>query len=753
MTKLRIALFGSLVGFLNKGYLKVADDGAIRDWVALVQKRVATRGTVDTIAYVKSVRLYCSRYLCGQPLTAPDGLVLVLDDEGLPKVPVSKLFKSRDPAQVRLGFTLLSVSRHLPGRKSPDLSPITGPYKGIDLDCNIQSFVSTVSELGWKITRPQWEECHVTTKAGPNSQALVGSIEDAHILTDAQISNLRVLGGDELVQLIESVRSFSLESWTEQVGVKPKGRSARLSLVNDKEAKCRIVALLDYWTQTALKPLHEAEFRILKSLRPDCTFNQGSFRAALPPIGPYHSLDLTSATDRFPALLQKAVLATMIDEEYASAWHALLCDRDYHAPFLPLKDKLIRYAVGQPMGAYSSWPTFALCHHVAVRVAAKRAGKPVHFSAYALLGDDIVIASDAVALEYRKLMGELGVDISETKTHVSPDTYEFAKRWISSNAEVTGAPLGSLFEAVRFAKTDLAGDIVPSKTIKYVSFYEAATWFREVETRWLPRSRSLVTRSLLAELFLLLGRGSESFRLAEKAWRFFLLPSREDTRLLRAEKCDKLGSLVLGGILGCGQFKKCTQFIVTYLNECKARVLEEAIKNQMQQLSRFQLELQKFRHLVPEGLDAQSALLSLPPFAALRVSIRSLQLEFDKAREVRNSEDLQHWLHLSVRLFVDPFRVLSTRTSKTVASTKATVLNNMVAMTREIARIRSIAITDISEESLLDVINTSDVRPARGDRNRKNRVTSSKGYGESPLRVLGRSLARTPAPEVEGSPA
>jgi hypothetical protein len=51
-----------------------------------------------------------------------------------------------------------------------------------------------------------------------------------------------------------------------------------------------------------------------------------------------------------------------------------------------------------------------------------------NFKDYILLGDDIVIKNDKVASKYIKIMTRLGVDISLHKTHVSKDTYEFAKR-------------------------------------------------------------------------------------------------------------------------------------------------------------------------------------------------------------------------------------------------------------------------------------------------------------------------------------
>jgi len=79
------------------------------------------------------------------------------------------------------------------------------------------------------------------------------------------------------------------------------------------------------------------------------------------------------------------------------------------------------------MGAYSSWAMLALSHHVIVQMAAIKAGFS-SFSDYCVLGDDIVIANDAVAREYLALMETLGVDINLTKSVISSDFAEFAKR-------------------------------------------------------------------------------------------------------------------------------------------------------------------------------------------------------------------------------------------------------------------------------------------------------------------------------------
>lgn len=103
-------------------------------------------------------------------------------------------------------------------------------------------------------------------------------------------------------------------------------------------------------------------------------------------------------------------------------------------------DVVVRYSVGQPMGALSSWAMLALTHHVLVQLAASRVGIS-KFEDYALLGDDIVIANESVAKAYYALMTEeLGVDINLDKSLVSSNTFEFAKQIIREGENLS--PLG-----------------------------------------------------------------------------------------------------------------------------------------------------------------------------------------------------------------------------------------------------------------------------------------------------------------------
>jgi hypothetical protein len=88
---------------------------------------------------------------------------------------------------------------------------------------------------------------------------------------------------------------------------------------------------------------------------------------------------------------------------------------------------MLRYATGQPMGTYSSWAVFTLTHHLLVHYCAFLNG--VHdFNQYIILGDDIVIKNDNIARTYMSVLKNMGVEVSLNKTHVSNNTYEFAKR-------------------------------------------------------------------------------------------------------------------------------------------------------------------------------------------------------------------------------------------------------------------------------------------------------------------------------------
>lgn len=90
----------------------------------------------------------------------------------------------------------------------------------------------------------------------------------------------------------------------------------------------------------------------------------------------------------------------------------------------------------------------AITHHVIVRMAALRAGV-CGFKGYAVLGDDVVIANDAVASEYSFIMKTLGVSLNPSKSIESYDFCEFAKRLRGKGIEWTPLGPGLLLRVLR----------------------------------------------------------------------------------------------------------------------------------------------------------------------------------------------------------------------------------------------------------------------------------------------------------------
>jgi len=228
----------------------------------------------------------------------------------------------------------------------------------------------------------------------------------------------------------------------------------RLATVLEARGKVRIVAIVDYWSQLVLRPLHDSIFSLLRRIPQDGTFNQerplkdlmnrsvSGHRIA--------SFDLSAATDRLPAALQVQILNLL--GEPGDLWITLLQRPYYYVRKTEEGSKIstvYEYAVGQPMGAYSSWGMLALTHHIIVQVAANRVGITTWFRDYAVLGDDIIIANDLVAESYKAIMNDLGVEINMTKSHHG-NVAEFAKRWIHPLlGEFTPIGAGNVLTVVR----------------------------------------------------------------------------------------------------------------------------------------------------------------------------------------------------------------------------------------------------------------------------------------------------------------
>lgn len=155
-----------------------------------------------------------------------------------------------------------------------------------------------------------------------------------------------------------------------------------------------------------------------------------------------YSLDLKSATDRWPLLLLFELMQSLFDRSFASSLvNSTLGTNVFDIAFVR-KHRNICFVTGQPLGYYSSWPLFALSHHVLVWYAAEQCYPGAIFDRYAILGDDIVIADDRVAMTYAMLLERIGVSISLPKSLTSREgACEFAKRFRVEHMTIDLSPV------------------------------------------------------------------------------------------------------------------------------------------------------------------------------------------------------------------------------------------------------------------------------------------------------------------------
>lgn len=237
-----------------------------------------------------------------------------------------------------------------------------------------------------------------------------------------------------------------------------------LGFKTEAAGKIRVFAMVDALTQMLLGPVHDALFSILRVIPQDGTFDQLKPAKKLVQAGhkSLWSYDLSSATDRFPLSLQQAVMGLIFGPWLAKLWVTIL-DRDFRVPRTipslkkgekPVKvpkgtPKYVTYGAGQPMGALTSWAAFSLSHHFLVQYAYYKAyGRLEWFEAYALLGDDIVIADKKVSQVYLDLLQEIGVGYGLAKSLISSSGgFEFAKRTFVRGQEVKNIPLLALGSA------------------------------------------------------------------------------------------------------------------------------------------------------------------------------------------------------------------------------------------------------------------------------------------------------------------
>lgn len=498
-------------------------------------------GSTYVVKYLKASQLAISRSVAGKPMTSlsevePEAIFPRLSANGLPK-----FIGSRDRRRIggghketiRFWLTLFSVYRifNIPGKLK--IATITDPFNGNSealgtaerwfrsnsgkIAKRFLGSKSLLQTVSWELIEKSSSTSLISWKGMiADVRYLIQDHEDlvSEMLAYARLTGLSKwyefftsLGGPILYGkwVREDLRTKAITSEGTHVSHRKgqngefTGSAGRLSKKKEAAGKIRVFAMVDWWTQMLLKPLHLFLFDLLRKLPNDGTFNQDkAFQRAVAKAAASkasYGFDLSAATDRLPLSIQKKLLASLLEQSgYASKeadriavhWGAVLVDRAYSldletevattiidgqldcqtiTPDNPAKPGATvrtikvpteyRYAVGQPMGALSSWAMLAITHHMIVQFSAREVGHPVDewYTNYEVLGDDIVIFDHNVAYKYLAVMKDLGVGVNVAKSVISPDgrTVEFAKRTSLNQVDISPLSWKMVFSQDHFS--------------------------------------------------------------------------------------------------------------------------------------------------------------------------------------------------------------------------------------------------------------------------------------------------------------
>jgi hypothetical protein len=420
-----------------------------------IKKMILKSGNTFTVRYLKESTIAMNVWIGkGDNFYVVDFPIGI--QNGLPKI-IPFLLRNKIRQGDRIVFkaviSILSLYRILSSEPNMKLNTITDPFNGISSTLNIMDIKyvrNLISGSDWNIRVTK--VLNLTT-AGPNYKvSWQGAVLDAKALVaDPCFEYFKNLcssfDGQWLLDALLLDSNLAQDSSYIRKGY-PSLIIGKLSKKFEAAGKVRVFAITDWWTQVLLKPLHDKINEVLLGFQQDGTFDQTKPLDFLTGVSRY-SYDLSAATDRLPIDVQVQVLSQFVGQDIAINWSSLLTKREW---FL-IEDRLkVKYSVGQPMGAYSSFPMLALTHHFIVQIAAKQVGYNEWFTNYALLGDDIVIAEKSVADRYYLLMNDvLGVSINLSKSIQSETRQglEFAKRLRLGNLDYSAIGPKSILQSIR----------------------------------------------------------------------------------------------------------------------------------------------------------------------------------------------------------------------------------------------------------------------------------------------------------------
>lgn len=443
--------------FYKQNFRSIYKDQTLRiicdNYLTHIETMISNHGVNQAIIFHKEILRFIQQSCMDQGTTFNQKQFWTKMSQGYPsflikkiRIPMRQLMKDMRFRQGLL--TICNIYKLLKAPVSYDVSTIT---QGNPMS-HTNEYVELIDKIAFhfkdflkrrKIDSFQLNSSHnpifVTPKASAQGRNAIGytSILDAIACNDSGIIETQ----KEFARRVFTPEAYS--KWESLINESLSERSpdekysnvtARLHFLQEGGGKTRVICIPDIWTQTVLKPIHDYLMKVLKKFPCDGTFSHHLIAKRVRKFtrtGPLNCYDLKAATDRMPVDLQVKVLENLFPGDLSTLWKTLLVDRDINYP-----GGQLRYAVGQPMGMLSSWAAMAITHHAIIDYC-----KTERF--YAVIGDDMAIASKSGTEKYEEVLRVLGMDISKEKSIKSTpgnNLGEIAKRLFVNGGEISPIP-------------------------------------------------------------------------------------------------------------------------------------------------------------------------------------------------------------------------------------------------------------------------------------------------------------------------
>ena len=410
----------------------------------LTNKWVTANGLEWTVSRLKQLKVAYIHKIAGYE-TPFQVAPWVSHKSGYPKGPFGAIFRLKNP-QKALG-ALMSYSDYMHDNASPSqIKKFTEAVSGADLSSQIQitlseQFNKAVHSLG-SLPRgkfqnlSRWSERNVRVpdisyrESSPYDPVVVGTTMDLEVIKRTCSHPIALTFLEKCVDDLPDTyyRMYSSSCLNPEDFDGLEGTVGKIGFIQEPGLKLRTVANPFPIFQVLLSRLGSSLYSLLTGIEEDSTFDQDKsvlqVQDQLKNGRKLMSIDLSSATDRFPLHFTMSVLRTLgCDENDLSLFE----DVSRSNWILP-GGKTIKWETGQPLGVFPSFAAFALSHHALVRMVSP--------DFYRILGDDMIIDYEA-GMRLRQLYKSLDLPISEDKSLVSDILGEFGGRLITSNYILT----------------------------------------------------------------------------------------------------------------------------------------------------------------------------------------------------------------------------------------------------------------------------------------------------------------------------